>query len=578
MPPNECDSMYGQSAHHVQSLGTLTTEAQTEAAQCPPSSFPEAATKDRSVSVAISETSTATTAHYDAEPSFRDEDVEMVQEEDPHAVVVGETEPGAAERESSCENAAVDAEPPRGETVEEARDSIDGNHQPLANGYGDEISPVDIEMASQITPIRGQGRGGRHVSFSTIQIREYKQTVGINPFCSYGCPISLDWEYQELDREDLQIYEANRPPRRSRRGMLLSYYQRRDTLLLSGHSMEDLDRAAKESSREKFRREMTTTFLPVFILEEKLVLKANRVFGGSGAASFPEDGSPSSDIEVGQRSIARRTRNALDSSLNSIRSFDQSLHSLTDSFRESLSPVVPEASGHTRRRKRKSLSDAESMQLSNEESSRSGYSDFGGSNASSDLYLSSHDSNFKGRYHVRVNRSQHDKAIEVRLCQIKRPHMRAFHASWISFFTAFFLWFAATPLLGEIKDTLTLSKEQIWTSSLCGTAGTILMRLILGPLCDKFGARLCMASILLVSAIPCAMTGLVESAKGLYIGRAFVGIAGASFVACQYWTTSMFTREVAGTANALVAGWVSNSILFFGNTLDNMFSNFDFAS
>ena len=83
------------------------------------------------------------------------------------------------------------------------------------------------------------------------------------------------------------------------------------------------------------------------------------------------------------------------------------------------------------------------------------------------------------------------------------------------------------------------------------------MRIVMGPLCDKFGARLCMASVLLASAMPCAMTGLVETSHGLTTVRAFVGIAGASFVACQYWTSSMFTREVAGTANALVAGWVS---------------------
>ena len=93
------------------------------------------------------------------------------------------------------------------------------------------------------------------------------------------------------------------------------------------------------------------------------------------------------------------------------------------------------------------------------------------------------------------------------------------------------------------------------------------MRLVLGPLCDKYGARLCMASILLVSAIPCAMTGLVESAEGLYIARAFIGIAGASFVACQYWTSSMFSREVAGTANALVAGWVSHSAALFTGSI-----------
>ena len=542
-------------------METLTTEAKTEAAQCLPSSLPEATTKDRSVSVAISETSTATTAHYDAEPSFRDEDVEIGQKCE---VPCSEGEVGEFGAHTGKAYNDDDDEPSRENEESHLDEKTAGNGGDPGQMKND-ASPQIIDLGLENPSLDGRGRGSRHVSFSTVQIREYKQTVGVNPFCSYGCPISLDWEYQEMDIEDLRIYEANRPPRRSRHGMLLSYYQRRDTLLLSGHSMEDLDRATKESGRERFRREMTITFLPVFILEEKLVLKANKVFGGSknSSDSFPEDGSQCSDVETGHRRIVRRTRSALDSSLNSIRSLDNSLHSLTDSFRESLAPVVTETSSNrTRRRKRKSLSDAESMQLSNEESSRSGDSDFG-SNASSNLYLPSHDSKFKGRYDVRVDRSQHDKAIEIRLCQIKRPHMRAFHASWISFFTAFFLWFAVTPLLGEIKDTLVLSKEQVWTSSLCGTAGTILMRLVLGPLCDKYGARLCMASILLVSAIPCAMTGLVESAEGLYIARAFIGIAGASFVACQYWTSSMFSREVAGTANALVAGWVSYSAIRF---------------
>ena len=67
--------------------------------------------------------------------------------------------------------------------------------------------------------------------------------------------------------------------------------------------------------------------------------------------------------------------------------------------------------------------------------------------------------------------------------------MRAFHLSWWGFFIAFFIWFSIAPLLTEIKQTLGLTKEQIWTSSIVGVAGTIAMRFILGPLCDKFGAR-----------------------------------------------------------------------------------------
>ena len=133
--------------------------------------------------------------------------------------------------------------------------------------------------------------------------------------------------------------------------------------------------------------------------------------------------------------------------------------------------------------------------------------------------------------------------------------MRAFHCSWWAFFIAFFIWFAIAPLLSEIRTTLGLTKQEVWTSNIVGVGGTIVMRFILGPLCDKFGARMLFAGVMCVASIPTACTGLVQSAAGLSVLRLFIGIAGGSFVMCQYWTTSMFTKEVVGTANAVVAGW-----------------------
>jgi NNP family nitrate/nitrite transporter-like MFS transporter len=133
--------------------------------------------------------------------------------------------------------------------------------------------------------------------------------------------------------------------------------------------------------------------------------------------------------------------------------------------------------------------------------------------------------------------------------------MRAFHCSWWGFFCAFFIWFSIAPLLSEIRGDLNLTNQQIWTSSIVGVGGTIFMRFILGPACDKWGARIPMAFILCAASIPTACTGFVNSATGLAILRLFIGIAGGTFVMCQYWTTSMFCKEVVGTANALVGGW-----------------------
>jgi NNP family nitrate/nitrite transporter-like MFS transporter len=158
-------------------------------------------------------------------------------------------------------------------------------------------------------------------------------------------------------------------------------------------------------------------------------------------------------------------------------------------------------------------------------------------------------------YSINTDPDQDDKATEIKLCSFARPHMRAFHCSWWGFFIAFFIWFAIAPLLSEIKDTLDISKKDVWTSSIVGVGGTIMMRFILGPMCDKYGARILFMMVLCAASIPTACTGFVESATGLAIIRLFIGIAGGSFVMCQYWTSRMFTRDVVGTANALVGGW-----------------------
>ena len=88
-----------------------------------------------------------------------------------------------------------------------------------------------------------------------------------------------------------------------------------------------------------------------------------------------------------------------------------------------------------------------------------------------------------------------------------------------------------------------------------GIANDLFMYPTVGPLCDKYGARILFSAVLCVASIPTAMLGLVNSANGLILLRLFIGIAGGSFVMCQYWASRMFTKEVVGTANALCGGW-----------------------
>src|SRR3569832_786231 len=81
-------------------------------------------------------------------------------------------------------------------------------------------------------------------------------------------------------------------------------------------------------------------------------------------------------------------------------------------------------------------------------------------------------------YDVEVDEEQDDKAPEFKLGSLRRPHMRAFHAAWWGFFVSFFLWFSINPLLPTIAKDLSLTKQDLWTSSILGLSGTIVVRLV----------------------------------------------------------------------------------------------------
>ena len=426
-------------------------------------------------------------------------------------------------------------------------------------GYNED-SNMDGTARSTISS-SGKGKSAaakkkkRGVRFRNVYIREYAITIGDNPYCSYGVPLSLDWSHGEEEAIPIDFYEASHHKRkRTARRMLLNSFQRRDMLWRSGYTLEDINRAIKENDREKFRRSLTVYFLPLLQIQEMLYFGADRfcsLTGGSTKDDETESCASVQELVIRQQrpylEKHRRTADTEIGGMNVVEQYEREKPRRRMSFKSQAQSQGSSIRGGGNK-------EGGTGSVLQDWSLRSGsaFSDI--SHDRDDPYAASINSRFK-EYSVRVDRSQHDKASEIILCNMQRPHMRAFHASWMTFFTAFFLWFAITPLLGEVKETLNLSKAEVWYSSLCGTAGTILMRILMGPACDKFGARICMAFILATSAIPCALTGLVQTSQGLSIVRTFIGVAGSSFVACQYWTSQMFTREVAGTANALVAGW-----------------------
>lgn len=147
------------------------------------------------------------------------------------------------------------------------------------------------------------------------------------------------------------------------------------------------------------------------------------------------------------------------------------------------------------------------------------------------------------------------KAHKIQLFSLATPHMRAFHLTWMAFFVCFFAWFACAPLMPVIKGQLGLSMEQIANINIAAVAVTILVRLIVGPLCDRYGPRKTYTGLLLIGALPVIGVSFAQSYESFLFFRLCIGAVGASFVITQYHTSVMFAPTVVGTANAATAGW-----------------------
>jgi hypothetical protein len=103
---------------------------------------------------------------------------------------------------------------------------------------------------------------GRRVSFDKVILREHRITMGDNPSCSYGTPISLDWDYidfQVLTLDDYEMHKfcSGRGRPRTLRQLYLNHYQRKNLLQLEGYTLDQIKEGKKETNRTRKQREMT---------------------------------------------------------------------------------------------------------------------------------------------------------------------------------------------------------------------------------------------------------------------------------------------------------------------------------
>lgn len=130
------------------------------------------------------------------------------------------------------------------------------------------------EESSDADRAAGTARIKRNVSFHSVDVREYDRTVGDNPACRSGPPISLDWSYSKKCTRDLEEYELERSSERvpHLRKLHVNKWKRRNMLSLQwGLTEDELREARRGTRRVRRQRSVTQTMMPVNMAEEAVI-------------------------------------------------------------------------------------------------------------------------------------------------------------------------------------------------------------------------------------------------------------------------------------------------------------------
>jgi NNP family nitrate/nitrite transporter-like MFS transporter len=144
---------------------------------------------------------------------------------------------------------------------------------------------------------------------------------------------------------------------------------------------------------------------------------------------------------------------------------------------------------------------------------------------------------------------------KLNIFSLKGVQMQTFHITWLTFFFCFFAWFGIAPLMPIISEQLHLTKAQKGNVAIAAVSATIIARLLVGKLTDRFGPRKVYTWLLVICAFPVMFIGLADSYMTFLLFRLGIGVIGASFVLTQFHTSVMFAPNVKGTANAVAGGW-----------------------
>lgn len=129
-----------------------------------------------------------------------------------------------------------------------------------------------------------------------------------------------------------------------------------------------------------------------------------------------------------------------------------------------------------------------------------------------------------------------------------RSRYRVMWMSTIAFTLMFAVWLQFGILQGPIADEFDLSATQIaWLIAVPSLNGSI-WRLITGIMADRWGGRVVMVVLMVLTAVPTALVVFSTSYAQLLLFAFLIGLAGNSFTVGVSWNSAWFPPERQGVA------------------------------
>ena len=143
-----------------------------------------------------------------------------------------------------------------------------------------------LKIGDSLAASHPQRKREKLVRFDRVEMREFDRTVGDNPSVTSGVPIGLDWRYNPNPLvKNLEDYESDRAPRRSKRELALDPTAREHMLLRDwGLTFRELNKVTIEADALRQQRYKSAVQNPILQKRDEILettmRRVSRVLNG----------------------------------------------------------------------------------------------------------------------------------------------------------------------------------------------------------------------------------------------------------------------------------------------------------